>query len=198
MVFDLIEAFVKEFDGSDHNAHGDDWGYGWIHYALIRLTRPENVLCVGSRFGFVPAVCGLAVKHNKKGSVHFVDLNLDKGKIGKAAYGGEGYWKQGFNPFTPYSLPVEIFIEDSVSLMERLPQKYSYIYLDGDHSYEGIKRDYEAAMKKVQRPCFIVLHDVNVPENHEGFNFGIQRFWEEIKEAKIKLDGFPGLGIIYV
>jgi len=67
-------------------------GYGFIHYALIRNLKPERVLCIGSGRGFIPAVCALACKENRRGVVDFVDAGYGKGH--PKSWGGDGFWKK--------------------------------------------------------------------------------------------------------
>lgn len=42
--------------------------------------------------------------------------------------------------------------------------QFDFIFIDGDHSYEGIKTDWELYSKKVAKGGIIALHDTTVPE----------------------------------
>jgi hypothetical protein len=42
--------------------------------------RPKRVLCVGSRYGYIPAICAYACKENNYGVVDFVDAGFDEDK----------------------------------------------------------------------------------------------------------------------
>ena len=66
----------------EHNAAEGCLGFGSLHYALIRNLRPRRVLVIGSRYGFVPAIAGLALRANGGGTVDFVDANYDDGDDG--------------------------------------------------------------------------------------------------------------------
>jgi predicted O-methyltransferase YrrM len=57
---------------------------------------------------------------------------------------------------------------------------YDMIFIDGDHTYEGVKRDFENYAWLGAR---IVLHDINHPdEGEDGSEFGVRRFWREMKD----------------
>ena len=73
----LIEKLMNKFQADElgHQASlkKADLGYGWIHYGLIRQQKPKKLLCIGSRYGFIPAVMAQACKDNNLGKVDFVD-----------------------------------------------------------------------------------------------------------------------------
>lgn len=48
-----------------------------------------------------------------------------------------------------------------------------FIFIDGDHSYKGVKTDYLNALKL--NPQYIMFHDISCPD------MGVYTFWNEIK-----------------
>lgn len=52
-----------------------------------------------------------------------------------------------------------------------------FVYIDGDHSYEGVKRDFESYVSLVADDGIVGLHDIDNP------NTGISRFWAELGEC---------------
>jgi len=56
------------------------------------------------------------------------------------------------------------------------PTKVEFLFIDGDHSYEGVKQDFQAYTQFVARGGVVALHDIMYhPE------YGVDRFWNEIK-----------------
>ena len=55
----------------------------------------------------------------------------------------------------------------------------SLLHIDGLHTYEAVKHDYEMWEPKVRD--VILLHDICVPENPD---FGVWKLWAEIKNDK--------------
>lgn len=215
------KKFISEF--IDHFARGDNWheidktkgdmGYGWIHYGLIRNLKPERILVIGSRYGFIPAVCALACKDNKKGTVDFVDAGYDQAnpehnkKLGAKKsihWGGVGFWKQ-VKPekhFSKFGLEkyIKIYIMTSNEFSKKYPvRKWAYIYLDGDHSYGGVKKDFKRFWPKLEKGGYLLLHDIYT-KNLGGLNYGVSSFWQELEKFKehnlIEFPGKYGLGII--
>ncbi|KKM70000.1 hypothetical protein LCGC14_1445120 [marine sediment metagenome] len=58
-------------------------------------------------------------------------------------------------------------------------KKLDYLFIDGDHTYEGVKNDFEIYSPLVKDGALIAFHDIVVhpPE----LNVGVHDFWNEIK-----------------
>jgi len=77
------------------------------------------------------------------------------------------------------------------------------LFIDGDHTYEGVERDFEMYGKLVRRGGIIGFHDI-VPGPPENVG-GVPRFWDEVKSdfnyieiVKDWKQGGWGIGVIYV
>jgi inositol phosphorylceramide mannosyltransferase catalytic subunit len=59
--------------------------------------------------------------------------------------------------------------------------KYDIIYIDADHSYEGVKRDIILSYKKIKNGGYIMGHDyeMNMNKAHQYYNFGTKRAVDE-------------------
>lgn len=55
--------------------------------------------------------------------------------------------------------------------------KVDFLFIDGDHSYEGVKSDYNMYSKYVKESGVIGFHDVAGFQEQES----VKRFWDEIK-----------------
>jgi len=74
--------------------------------------------------------------------------------------------------------------------------KFDILFIDGDHSYEGVKQDFEMYSPLVKDRGLILMHDIT------NANEGVPQFWKEIKYPKISFEFgilkrgiLPGLGI---
>jgi predicted O-methyltransferase YrrM len=85
------------------------------------------------------------------------------------------------------------------------------LFIDGDHSYEGVRADFEDYAPLVRAGGIVALHDVN-PDfrtRHDvetpSISGDVPRYWSELKEqykteeliADPDQDGF-GIGVVYV
>jgi len=55
-------------------------------------------------------------------------------------------------------------------------QMYDCIFIDADHDYECVKRDYENSLKFVNKGGFLIFHDIS------NVRTGVAQCWNEIKE----------------
>ena len=103
-------------------------------------------------------------------------------------------------------------IETVRAVSDCLPEgKLDVLYLDGDHSYEGIKTDFELFTPLVKPGGMIVFHDI-VPDFKTRFGIettsytgGVPQFWQELKAVHQNVeelvedsaqDGY-GIGILH-
>lgn len=60
-------------------------------------------------------------------------------------------------------------------------RKLDLLFIDGDHSYQGVKRDFEMYAPLVRRGGIVGFHDI-VPPASDPSN-EVHRFWGELKSA---------------
>ena len=86
---------------------------------------------------------------------------------------------------------VEVRKGDSVTVLSEYPDNhFDMIYIGGDHSYAGCKRDLEIAYAKVKHDGWICGHDylMNMEKAKTCYNFGVERAVNEFcKEKKLAI-----------
>ena len=103
--------------------------------------------------------------------------------------------------------------EETVAKLERVlaGEQLDALFIDGDHSYEGVRADFERYAPLVRGGGIVALHDVNEDfRTRRGFETPsisgeVPRFWRELKEryrteeliADPEQDGY-GIGLVYV
>ena len=82
-------------------------------------------------------------------------------------------------------------------------ESLDYLFLDGDHSYEGVRRDFEMYAPLVRSGGLIALHDIAM--HHRDAECQVDKFWSEIKNeyrheeiVEDPRQGWAGLGILFV
>lgn len=60
-------------------------------------------------------------------------------------------------------------------------EKFDLLFIDGDHSYGGVKQDYETYSPLVKDGGIIVFHDIHRSSFHESHGCFVHDFWDEIK-----------------
>jgi len=79
---------------------------------------------------------------------------------------------------------VQLHEGDSSTILESFPDEYfDMIYVDEDHSYEGVAKDLNEAVKKIKKNGYIVCNDYTIFSACELITYGTCR---AINEAVIK------------
>lgn len=97
-------------------------------------------------------------------------------------------------------------LETQLALEKILKDQYlDYLFIDGDHSYEGVKSDFENYRRYVRKGGLIAFHDIlgGHPKRQE---LGVKMLWEELRpkfprRAEFVQDykrGYAGIGVLRV
>jgi predicted O-methyltransferase YrrM len=111
------------------------------------------------------------------------------------------------------SLAADSHSEETAVRLKRLldGQQLDVLFIDGDHSYDGVRADFERYGRLVRSGGIIALHDINEDFRTKhgietpSISGEVPRFWGELKEryrteeliADPEQDGF-GIGLVYV
>jgi len=78
-----------------------------------------------------------------------------------------------------------------------------YLFLDGDHTYEGVRSDFEMYAPLVRSGGIVTFHDI--AEHKREKDCGVDRFWNDIKECyryrEVIADpkqGWAGIGVLFM
>ena len=74
---------------------------------------------------------------------------------------------------------IDFYNMNSSDFFKLNTEKFDMIFIDGDHSYDGVKTDFVNALKFINDGGHIVLHDIASQQCE-----GVMRFWNEIKNDR--------------
>ena len=76
---------------------------------------------------------------------------------------------------------IELHQGDSSSRLATLPDRsFDFIYIDGDHAYEGVAKDLAMAARKIKENGWIVCNDYTVYSPVEQIQYGVYRAVNEL------------------
>ena len=175
-------------------------------YTLLEILakeKPKTVLEIGTANG---GTLFLLLKICPKDAT-FLGIDLPEGK-----FGGEFFpdWKIPlYESFSSNQQKIHIIRADShdKSTLEQTKKilknkKIDFLFIDGDHTYEGVKKDFEIYKKIIADDGIIAFHDI-CPGSKELAG-EVSKFWNELKSKYTTLEiidndnksGY-GIGLIF-
>lgn len=156
--------------------------------ARLYANRAEMVLALQQRLPRNPVVCevGVALGDFSEfllSALHpreFIgmdlfglhELDMLWGRPTSEIFGGKThaeFFKQRFAAH-----PVRVFEGDSAAALASLPDaSIDLIYIDGDHSYDGVKRDTAEALKKVKPDGLLIFNDYIMYDHLQHGEYGV-------------------------
>lgn len=63
-------------------------------------------------------------------------------------------------------------------------KQLDFLFIDGDHSYEGVKKDFDMYSPFVKKGGIIAFHDVVISERHHSRNVYVGEFWKDLTKVR--------------
>lgn len=151
-------------------------------YELVSELRAENVLEIGFRQAQSTRTILSALKHNNFGKLTTISIDLPD-KNGRVQDDLLGYWR-----------PISSDSHDTCCLDIIDDRLFQVILIDGDHSYEGVKQDFNDYKELLDVGGYIIFHDVL------NMSCGVPKFWNKVKNNKkyesLTLNYGAGMGVL--
>jgi len=170
---------------------------------LVDRIKPGAILEIGTANGGTLFL----FSHVASEAAVIISIDLPGGKFG----GGYPKWKGIlYRAFTLPGQRIHLLRADSHD-RETLEQakrildgkEIDFLFIDGDHTYEGVKKDFEFYSPLVQKGGIIALHDIVVHPPETGCE--VSKFWGEIKGdynseeiVKERSQNWAGIGVVYL
>lgn len=164
-------------------------GSAWVLHGLVRSLRPDTCVEIGSAKGASTCHIGLALRENVHGRLYAIDPHIMT------------HWNdQGAAESLPILLRnlrtcgvenyVEVIRATSEEAARAWLQPIDLLFIDGDHSYSAVRRDWELFSPFVAPFGVVLFHDTLwelQPDAERGReDMGVPRFVEELRR-----DGYP-------
>ena len=178
-----------------YEANSSWWQHVPIGHWLIEILKPETVVELGSHYGVsFFCFCEAAELYSPNTFIYAIDTWEGDSQAGY--YDNEVYDKVSKHQSRFYRNRSALIREKSDDAANHYSDhSIDILHIDGLHTYNAVKNDYQTWFPKLKKGGSILFHDWN--ERHD--DFGVWKLWEEIKQdPKFKCLETPnghGLGI---
>lgn len=176
-----------------HGATDLHLGDGLMIYSLIQFIRAKVCVCIGSGGGFIPRLMTQSRRDLHSQKIFEGNNSAEWGDIGTTiiidannGVGGFTNWTEE-NSFLRKNFSPQVILETSekafYDYFVRQDIKIDYLHIDGDHSYEGVKKDFDLYSTIMSDNGIITIHDTD-QTYHNTF-----LVTEEAKQDFVPFDG---------
>ena len=176
-----------------HGATDLHMGDGMLVYSFIQFIRAKVCVCIGSGGGFIPRLMTQSRYDLWEQKIFEGNKSNEWGDTGTTiivdavnGIGGFTDWTEE-NSFLRFNFQPQIILETSerafYDYFVRQDIKIDYLHIDGDHSYEGVKKDFELYSSIMSENGIITIHDID-QNYHDTFVVT-----ENAKEDFVPFDG---------
>ncbi|WP_082817983.1 class I SAM-dependent methyltransferase [Variovorax boronicumulans] len=161
---------------------------------IVESLRPRVLVELGTHYGHSYfSFCQAVARARLNTKCYAVDLwegDEHAGSYGEEVFSSVNSKNAQFETFSrllrmTFDDAVKYFSDGSIDLL----------HIDGLHTYEAVKHDFESWKSKLSRHAIVLFHDINVRER----DFGVWRLWEELSGAypTIEFLHSHGLGVLF-
>lgn len=174
---EFIENNITTNNGDDllylwtHGGTKSHMGDGIVVYSIIQHMRAKVCVCIGSGSGYIPRIMTQARIDLHKQKIFEGNSNYSWGNIGTTylvdACNGVGgpndledensFFRSTFYPRLIKATSVDAYYDFFI----RQDIKIDLLFIDGDHSYDGVKKDFELYSQILSDNGVIIIHDTD-------------------------------------
>jgi predicted O-methyltransferase YrrM len=173
------------------------YGHIFFAYDLIRNLEPETFVELGTYYGSSMSSFAQGVKDgNLSTKIYAIDSwegDENAGFYGNYVYEHTQALVKKYYPELNINLVKKYFDK---ALMDFEDKSIDIIHIDGLHTYEAVKKDYQDWLPKMKTDGVMLFHDIFVEEH------GVKDFWTELKSnPDYRTIEFPqscGLGVLFL
>lgn len=169
---------------------------GHIPFAawLMAATRPRTLVELGVYSGIsYLAFCQAAVQHSVPLRAWGVDTwqgDVHAGHYGQCVL--DTLRQQHDGPYGHFSTLLQKTFDEALD--DVADGSVDLLHIDGLHTYEAVRHDFESWSPKLSRRAVVLFHDIAVRQG----DFGVWRFWAEITQRypSLAFGHSNGLGVL--
>jgi predicted O-methyltransferase YrrM len=167
---------------------------------IVAAICPKRVLELGTLQG--GTLCILARLSDPRATI--ISVDLPGGKFGGGPSRLRSLVSHTFGKLFQrlHLIRGDSHSEEVVATVRDITRSLDVLFIDGDHTYEGVKHDFVSYAPLVHPGGIVAFHDI--AEHPEQAGGDVPRFWDEVKTSyrheeiiENREQGF-GIGVLYV
>ena len=191
MPFNLAE-FPEAFDAPNHLTHNSAWIYHIpMVPVILRLLRPNAFVELGTfRGDSYMAFCQTVLKAGLPTQCTAIDTW--RGDAHAGFYGPQilELLRQAHDPrYGAFSTLKQATFDEAVGTFA--DGSIDLLHIDGLHTYEAVKHDFETWRPKLSDRGVVLFHDTTIREK----GFGVWKLWEEVSAGRPHFNVPYGCGL---
>ena len=217
--YDYIKTYITTNKGEEvpyrwsHGATDMHLGDGMLIYSLIYFYKFKTLVCLGSGGGFIPRIMTQA-RYDLSQEGFYDEVSMEWSESGSTyvvdamnGFNGETNWEKEDSVFRRHFTPK--FIKETTEkayydFFVKQDIKIDLLHIDADHTFDGVKKDFELYSQRMNKGGIITIHDTdkNYVDNfveidgHEGDDLsGPSEFVKTIDKRKFEVINFFNHGI---
>ena len=174
-----------------------DWPIAQKKYEILMLQelllgkRIKRIMEIGTWSGGTALLWAKMVSKYEDGIVYCCDLNFKYGTL----YCSE----PGVELIREYPCQIYTATKESKHIVEIAGDTHEpagierihnivgegsidLLFIDGDHSYDGVKADFENFKCLVKSGGYVAFHDITDNDYHRSYKCFVEKYWREIKD----------------
>ena len=136
-----------------------EWGI--LYYCVLCNMDPSihnNILETGTNIGLSSIILAQGIKDSGiKGSLDTIEIN-------------ENYYNQSKNNILKSGLSdiINQHLNNSINFLEKNKKKYQIVFLDGDHKYESVMKEFELIYKNLNNNAIVIFDNTYEIDKIDG------------------------------
>jgi predicted O-methyltransferase YrrM len=196
------DIFLPEFERKA------DWRSGlrdshYLLYAIARALHPRIIVEIGSARGKSTCTLALACRQNGYGTVYAIDPHEPNAWTDLGLTGDSHEFLQArLRAYGLYDW-CQIIRKRSAEAAREWSQPIDLLFIDGDHTYDGVKCDFEAFRHWLSPAAVVLFHDTTWEYYRDNSYYrediGVPAYMAELQRAgyhSVTIDTAPGLTLL--